>query len=223
MEMLTARAQLGLDTAPVLIYYPPTTGPNADSAKTAPIRFDFTTGQPTPEAVQNWLSRHLPASIEVPPIKRPINYLRITAIITGILGVISAFSVAWPYLLPIIQSRNLWAGISIIAILLFTSGTMFNHIRGTPYIASDGRGGVQYFAPGFQNQFGMESQIVAGLYGVMAFATISLAVKVPRIQDRKWQQTAVFVWCGVMYGVYAFFLRVFKIKNGGYPFSLPPF
>lgn len=31
---------------------------------------------------------------------------------------------------------------------------MFNHIRKVPYVAGNGKGGISYFAPGFQNQFG---------------------------------------------------------------------
>lgn len=80
-----------------------------------------------------------------------------------ILGFITFLSVAYPYLLPVIQNRNLWAAISLIIILLFTSGHMFNHIRGVPYVASDGKGGVSYFAGGFSNQFGLETQIVAAM------------------------------------------------------------
>lgn len=59
--------------------------------------------------------------------------------------------------------------------------------------------------------------------GVLSFAAISLAVKAPRIADPKAQQIAVFVWGGVLLVVYSFLLHVFRIKNGGYPFSLPPF
>ena len=66
-----------------------------------------------------------------------------------------------PTILPFVQNRNLWAGISIISILLFTSGHMFNHIRKTPYVAGDGKGKVSYFAGGFGNQFGLETQIIA--------------------------------------------------------------
>lgn len=204
------------------MYYPPTTGPHA-SASSAPVKFEFGVSQPSAESVQTWLSRQLPPTISIPPVRRPINYIKIASITTIVLGLITLVSVAWPYVLPIIQSRNLWAALSIIAILLFTSGHMFNHIRTPPYISGNGQGKITYFAGGFQNQLGIESQIIAGLYGVLAFATISLAVKVPRIQDRKMQQTAVFVWLGVMYGTYAFLISIFKIKNGGYPYSLPPF
>ncbi len=40
---------------------------------------------------------------------------------------------------------------------------MYNHIRKVPYVAGDGKGGISYFAGGFSNQFGMETQIVAAM------------------------------------------------------------
>jgi oligosaccharyltransferase complex subunit gamma len=48
-------------------------------------------------------------------------------------------------------------------------------------------------------------------------------MKVPRISDPKQQQFAVILWMIVLFGMYSFLLSVFKIKNGGYPFRLPPF
>lgn len=116
----------------------------------------------TAEQVSSWIGRHLPEGPK-PEIVRPINYMRIVSVVTTIMAVVTAFTVLSPYLLPIIQNRNLWAAISLIAILLFTSGQMFNHIRKVPYVAGDGRGGISYFAGGFQNQFGMETQIVAAI------------------------------------------------------------
>lgn len=59
--------------------------------------------------------------------------------------------------------------------------------------------------------------------GLLSFATISLALKVPRITDSKTQQVAVIVWSGVIFVMYSFLLSVFRMKNGGYPFWLPPF
>lgn len=59
--------------------------------------------------------------------------------------------------------------------------------------------------------------------GILAFATISLALKVPRMTDPKAQQIAVFVWGGVVLFMYSYLLSVFRFKNGGYPFWLPPF
>ncbi|KAI1812894.1 OST3/OST6 family protein [Poronia punctata] len=212
---------LSLQTAPVLVLFQPTTGPHA-VANPEPLRYDFTTSAPTAEVVRDWLVRHLPDRPH-PPVYRPVNYVRwVVTTITGLglLGVVFKLS---PYLLPIFQSRNIWAGLSLVGILLFTSGHMFNQIRKVPYVAGDGRGGVSYFASGFQNQFGLETQIVAFMYGILSFATISLAVKAPRIRDFKMQQTMVIVWGIVLVAMYSFLLSVFRTKNGGYPFRLPPF
>jgi oligosaccharyltransferase complex subunit gamma len=140
-----------------------------------------------------------------------------------VLGVVTAAVVAWPYISPVFQSRNLWAAISLMVILLFISGHMFNHIRKVPYVTGDGRGGINYIVPGFQQQLGLETQIVAALYGVLSFCVITLAIKVPRIADAKTQQVAVIGFGGLLFLVYSFLLSVFRVKNGGYPFSLPPF
>lgn len=94
---------------------------------------------------------------------RPINYVKIITVTTAVLGLITFFSVAAPYILPIIQNRNLWAAFSLIAVLLFTSGQMFNHIRKVPYVSGGPGGTVTYFAGGFQNQFGLETQVVAAM------------------------------------------------------------
>lgn len=59
--------------------------------------------------------------------------------------------------------------------------------------------------------------------GVLSFCVISLAVKVPRIAEASTQRVAVFAWGAVIFLMYSFLLSVFRVKNGGYPFSLPPF
>lgn len=115
------------------------------------------------EHIHAWISRHLPADVPKPRLVRPINWVKIISVTIGVLGAITAITVAAPYIAPVLQNRNLWAGLSLIAVLLFTSGHMFNHIRKVPYVAGDGKGGISYFAGGFSNQYGLESQIVAAI------------------------------------------------------------
>lgn len=122
------------------------------------------------EQLHSWITRHLPPGPK-PPIHRPLNYVRIVSVTTTVLGLISFFSVAAPYILPILQNRNLWAAVSLLIILLFTSGHMFNHIRKVPYVSGDGKGGISYFAGGFSNQFGLETQIVAAICMYQAVTT----------------------------------------------------
>jgi oligosaccharyltransferase complex subunit gamma len=212
--------QLMLNTAPVIFLFRPTTGPHAE-ADPNPVRFEFT-GPHSSEALHQWVSRHLPDRPH-PPIVRPINWVRGISITTGVVGSITAVTVAAPYIMPLLQSRNLWAAVSLLGILLFTSGFMFNHIRKVPYAPTNKAGQISYFAAGFQNQYGLETQIIAVVYGALSFATIALALKVPRTTDPKAQQVAVFLWTGFILTVYSFLMSAFRIKNGSYPFFLPPF
>jgi oligosaccharyltransferase complex subunit gamma len=131
------------------------------------------------EQVHAWISRHL-RDRPHPTLTRPVNWFIWIFGITSILGAFSLISVVWPALSPVIQNRNLWAAISLILILLFTSGHMFNHIRKVPYVAGDGRGGVSYFAGGFSNQFGLETQIVAAMCKSRSLATFL------RLTVRRW-------------------------------------
>lgn len=102
--------------------------------------------------------------------------MKIITVSTAVLGAVSFVTVASPYIIPILQNRNIWAAFSLIAVLLFTSGHMFNHIRKVPYVSGDGKGGLSYFAGGFSNQFGLESQIVAAICESWAeFRTTSMA------------------------------------------------
>jgi oligosaccharyltransferase complex subunit gamma len=156
--LFSPNMQHHIQTAPVLLLYLPTVGPNAKS-DSQPLRYDFY-GEASAEQIYDWITRQLPPGPR-PPLVRPINYTKIMVVITTLLGFVTFATVAYPYILPIIQNRNLWAAVSLVAVLLFTSGHMFNHIRKVPYVSGDGRGGISYFAGGFSNQFGMETQIVA--------------------------------------------------------------
>lgn len=152
--------QQQLQTAPVLFLFPPTTGPNA-SPDGQPVRFDFL-GLQTAEGIHGWLQRHLPAG-DYPRLTRPFNWSRLITTLTILIGVFTFGTVAYPYILPVLQNRNLWAVLSLILVLMFTSGHMYNHIRKVPYVAGNGKGGISYFAGGFSNQFGIETQIIAAV------------------------------------------------------------
>ncbi|KAL1902075.1 oligosaccharyl transferase subunit ost3/OST6 [Ceratocystis pirilliformis] len=213
--------QLGLSTAPVLLHFHATKGSHA-KASSDPVRYDFSTAPQTAEVVHGWISRHLPGRPH-PAIKRPIDYVSLAVNTILVSGSLTLALVMWPYAIPMIQSRNLWAATSLIAILIFTSGHMFNHIRKVPYVAMTRDGGISYFAGGFQNQLGLETQVIAALYGILSFCSISLAIKAPRIASPTGQRIAVVILSAVILVVYSLLMNIFRIKNGGYPFRLPPF
>jgi hypothetical protein len=137
------------------------------------------------DAVRTWISRHLPDGPH-PSVSRPFNYLKLVVVTTSILGVITFFTVAAPYVWPLLQNRNLWAALSLIAILLFTSGQMFNHIRHTPYASGDSNKGLQIFAGGFQNQFGLETQIIAGICTWSHLSSPRIQIRSDKLMDYRW-------------------------------------
>lgn len=166
-----------MQTAPVLFFFPPTTGANA-SPDGQPVRFDFL-GPQSAEGIHGWLQRHMPPG-EYPQLSRPFNWSKLITTVTIILGVFTFGTVAYPYIMPIIQNRNLWAVLSLIMVLMFTSGHMYNHIRKVPYVTGNGKGGITYFAGGFSNQFGIETQIIAAVcksifLEILVSATLTLA------------------------------------------------
>lgn len=122
----------------------------------------------------------MPDDVPHPKISRPLNYFKIIYVTTSVLGVITFVYVAAPYVLPFLQNRNVWAAVSLFTIILFCSGHMFNHIRASPYVGNDGKGGISYIAGGFQNQYGLESQIVAALCKL----NISHSKMIYLLQDR---------------------------------------
>ena len=60
------------------------------------------------------------------------------------------------------------------------------------------------------------------MYAFLSFGTIALGMKIPRMVDPKRQGAAVVVWSAVVLMLFSFLMAVFKVKNGGYPFWLPP-
>lgn len=67
------------------------------------------------------------------------------------------------------------------------------------------------------------TDVIATPDGLLALAALALADKVPRIANPKLQSVAVLAWGGFMLVGYSILLSIFRIKNGGYPFRLPPF
>ena len=203
-----------------MFLFPPTTGPNAVSPNAQPIKYEFSAQTVGADAVARFVKQHTGKEFQ---IVRPFNYAKLFTTIAVVVGGIATVTVGYPLVLPVLQSRKLWAAFTLVAILLFTSGHMFNHIRKVPYMAQDRQGNIMYIAAGFSTQYGVESQIVAACYALMAFCVINLGMRVPQIAQEGRQTLAVWVWSAVLAFVFSFLISVFRAKNNTYPFFLPPF
>ncbi|KAJ3725934.1 hypothetical protein EV361DRAFT_877204 [Lentinula raphanica] len=206
-EAPTVFQKLNLASAPVVWVYGPTEGPRA-SGKNVPSKYDFSNGFEA-EPLAFHLSNHTPIPI---PYKAPIDWGRWITFLGGLL----VFALTLRFIAPILQSRWTWAFITIVTSLTMTGGFMFTRIRGSPYTGADGA----WIAGGYQNQFGQEVQVVALIYGTLAFSVVMLTMIVPYQSSPARQRLQVYLWSGVLMLVYSVLVTLFRVKNRGYPFKL---
>lgn len=90
---------------------------------------------------------------------------------------------------------------------------MWNQIRTPPFIAAGPGGKPSLVAAGFQSQYGVETQIVMALYGVLAFSIYALAVHIPTIKDPARQRLALYTWLGIHLTGFGVLLALFRLKN----------
>lgn len=120
----------------------------------------------------------------------------------------------------ILKSRPLWGGLTVFSILIFITGYMFNAIRGSPYARPTQDGGTEYFARGQQSQYGVETQILSFVYGILAFSAVSLVTKVKSIENEKVQFVVVAVVSLIILAAYSILMLIFQFKSPGYPYHL---
>jgi len=207
--------KLGLNSAPVLNFYPAQAGP-LKSARSDMWSYDFGRNSFEARNLASVLSDHTPAKI---PYKDPPNYqLMLTIGLSGF-GLALLVIFAWPVLSFILFSRWIWAVSSILSSLIFTSGYMYTRIRGTPF-AQLNENGPQWIAGGYSNQYGAETYVVATLYGTLALSQIALTVLVPRILKPRQQRVAIYIWSFATILLYSVLMALFRAKNSSYPFRL---
>jgi len=198
--------ELGLNSAPVVHYYPATEGPRLPaSGKTDAIAFDFSYGYDA-EGLVAQLNRYTPIPI---PYNAPIDWARWGTFAALGLATLLTIRIIW----PLLSNRWTWAVFSILTSLIMTGGFMFTKIRGMPYTGHNG----ETVAAGFSNQYGQEVHVVAGTYGLLATSVLMLAVVVPRQTSEGRQRAQVYIWTMVMVVVNSALLALFRQKKSRIP------
>ncbi|ODN88406.1 oligosaccharyltransferase complex subunit gamma [Cryptococcus wingfieldii CBS 7118] len=209
-------SQLGLTSAPTVMFHPPLAGERRNN-KLGVINYDMNRNGLSVQPFYSWAKNLTPQSFDLHVPLNPWPFILIPLALA--FTAISLYTLS-PILIPLIQSRVVWGTFSIILILTFTSGYMWNKIKGAPYVAVAKGGGVSWIAGGYQNQLGLESQVVGGIYGLLAFSIVALTVFVPSQSSPAKQRIGVYLWLGMLVVVFSLLMKLFKMKNGGYPFSL---
>lgn len=204
--------RLGLNSAPFVNFFPIEKGPNKKPGKQSSWTYDFNALSFDPLTFSRELSKH---TIVPVPYTAPPNYaLWINVASIVVIGAL-ATRFAYSYLGDFIFSRWTWALGVVLTMLTFTSGYMFVKIRGMPQTA---RG--QWMAGGYQNQYGMETNVISVIYGSLAFAQLMLILAVPRAKSPASQRLSIYIFSAMLVVVFSMLVSLFRLKNPSYPFRM---
>lgn len=201
---------LKINSAPVFIHFPPKGKPKrADTMDIHRVGF-------AAEQLARWIADRTDIQIRV---FRPPNY-------SGTLALALLFALIGGVLylkrnnLEFIYNKTSWAIIALTIMFAMTSGQMWNHIRGPPFMHKNPQSGqIHYIHGSSQGQFIVETYIVIFLNAavVMGMILLSEANNMKRDPGKR----KIVALCGL--GSVAFFfsllLSVFRAKYHGYPYS----
>jgi oligosaccharyltransferase complex subunit gamma len=215
MESKPLFQALKLNNIPKVYYFPPTNNTGANKYLEEFTDYVFMQGSHS-QLLANWLSSKtgLQFNIYMPPDYSKIGKIAATTFFSVII-IVKFFN----YFVKFLSSKLFWCSLSIISVLLLTTGYMFNEIRGVPYVNDHGDGRVDYFLPGQQQQYGVETNILSFVYGFLSLLVILLVKKVPQIKNSSVNLLAIVILSSLIFGFYSVLLSIFGLKGMGYPYK----
>ena len=203
-----------LNNIPKVYYLPPSSHPGPNNFLSELVEYQFYQGVHS-ELLKSWVTELTGHKFN---LHIPVDYVSI-ARTAGVTFLVFFFGFKFSSkIVKFFISKTLWTGLSVISVLLLTTGYMFNQIRSTPYLREYENGQIQYFAPGQQNQWGIETQIMSFVYGFLGLLVVLLVKKVPQIKNDSVQLIAVCVVSLLMFVFYSILLSIFGLKGTGYPY-----
>jgi len=99
--------------------------------------------------------------------------------------------------------------------LTYITGHAYNYIRNVPFAGSR-----ESISPMFQQQYGLETRLMAGLYGTGAISLVLLTLHVPSVKDDTARRALTYTYAAVFMVAAMAIVGVFRYKYPGYPFGL---
>ncbi|KAH3665940.1 hypothetical protein OGAPHI_004129 [Ogataea philodendri] len=207
--------ELSLTNVPKLYYYEATKGSTLQQQD----EFQFVVMDSIP-ALTSWVVSKTKLSPELFTIIQKINYTELILTISAVLGAVSLLALQYKKVLALLAKKRGWQGLSIVVVILFTAGYMFNVIRNTPYVRTNRDGSNAYFIAGHQAQLGAETQIVSVIYGLLAISMVIMIDTLPKLQNGRYKLAGSIGCSVVVFLLYSWLVACFHAKNTGYPFWL---
>ncbi|ODM95961.1 Magnesium transporter protein 1 [Orchesella cincta] len=199
---------LKLYTAPVFIHFP---------AKGKPLsqdKMDIQRFGVEAEAIARWIAERTDIQIRV---FRPPNYSGTMALI-----IVSVLVGGLLYLkrnnLEFLYNKTAWGIASLFIVFCFTSGQMWNQIRGPPVVQRT-QNGISYIHRSSQGQLVIETYIVFLLSSAITIGMILLIEAGKGKGDIRKRRVMLVVGLGMFALFFGMILSIFKSKAHGYPYS----
>ncbi|KAI8818143.1 uncharacterized protein EV422DRAFT_191710 [Fimicolochytrium jonesii] len=211
--------QFHVKTVPMVLHYPPTEGPLAtDDSSTSdePEHYNLNRQGFKAEALARYASDIVKHEFI---IKRPMNWEIYGTMVGSFILLAFFIALAWPAIVAGVQSRKVWSTVLIAWVVIMSSGHMWNSIRGPPYTGTRDKQ-PEFISPGFQNQYILETHIIAVLYAACSISFVALVTRIPTISHPASQRSAAYACAAGFVIVYSLALRLFRAKNGSYPYKL---
>ncbi|CDK28226.1 unnamed protein product [Kuraishia capsulata CBS 1993] len=208
--------KLQLNTVPKLFYYK--AGGAPDVTKVA-AEYTFMQGE-NPDNLAGWVREHSGLAPHLFVLHEKIDYSNIALTISAIAMLTFITIRKWAEVTKLLKSKQIWQAGSIILIILFVSGYMYNEIRNAPFSRPQRDGSQEYFASGHQQQYAAETQFVSVVYGLLMVMTVVAVSKAPKIKNSKVQFAVTVISTIGIFLAYSYLIHLFHKKNSGYPYHL---
>ena len=198
-----------LNTAPVFMHFP---------SKGKPKKFDNMDIQRIgfgAEAIAKWIGERTEVNVRV---FRPPNYTGTVALMM-LLSLVGGLLYLRRNNLEFLYNKTAWSLMALFFVFAMTSGQMWNHIRGPPFVQKSQNGGVAYIHGSSQGQFVLETYFVMMIHGLIVAGMIMLTEAGESKADVGKRKIFAVVGLGLLAFFFSLILSIFRSKAGGYPYS----
>nr|CAG4638584.1 EOG090X09EZ [Cyclestheria hislopi] len=200
--------QLKINTAPVIMHFPPKGKPKrTDTMDIQRVGF-------AAEAIARWVGEQTEIQIR---ILRPPNYSATIALVM-LFAVISGLLYLRRNNLEFLYNKTMWAIMALFFVFTMTSGQMWNHIRGPPFVHRTAAGNIAYVHGSSQGQFVLETYIIMGVNALSVLGMILMTEAASGKGDIRKRRIMAIVGLGLLAFFFSLVLSVFRSKAHGYPY-----
>lgn len=201
---------LGLKSAPAFLHFPP------KGKRKSADTYDIQRVGYQAETLAKWVAERTDVRIQ---IFRPPNYTG-----TVVMALLFTLGAVLLYVqrnnLDFLWNKTFWGMMAIFAVLVMTSGQMWNHIRGAPYYHRNPHTGTFHYIHGSsQGQLVAETHLVMLIHAAIVIGFILLnQIETNDVDGSKRQFSVV---CGLVMVVFfiSVLVSIFRRKYNGYPYS----